>query len=47
MMEISWRSMAKGIWIYKSLLAFFFGHWKGIKDTSIHNVHNATHSLMN
>jgi hypothetical protein len=25
----------------------FVGHWKGIKVTSMHNVHNSTHLLMN
>jgi hypothetical protein len=25
----------------------FLGHWKGIKDTSMHNVHNSIHLVMN
>jgi hypothetical protein len=50
MVEILQRSMAQGIWIYKSFACFFFsflGHWKGKKVTTMHNVHNATHLLMN
>jgi hypothetical protein len=50
MVEILWRSMAQGIWIQQVLpCVFSFFSWplERYNVTSMHNVYNDTHLLMN